>query len=140
MANSTAPDVNKLVATVFGAVFLLVGILGFLMDPILGLFPTSLLHNLVHLLSGAALLAAAFLDNGRNARMGLLALGVVYALVTVLGFFAPSLVNTLLGGDARDLALDQADNYLHLLLAVALLAVPLIFKGDAPTSRTTARV
>lgn len=140
MATTRTTDVNKLVATVFGAVFVLVGILGFVMDPILGLFQTSLLHNLVHLLSGAALLAAAFLDDGRNARMGLLALGVVYALVTVLGFLLPDLVNTLLGGNDSDLAIDQADNFLHLLLAAALLAVPLLFKGDAPAPRATARV
>jgi uncharacterized membrane protein HdeD (DUF308 family) len=140
MVTNTTTDVNKLVATVFGAVFVLVGLLGFVMDPILGIFQTSLLHNLVHLLSGAALLAAAFIDNGRNARMGLLVLGVVYALVTVLGFFAPDLVNTLLGGTATELALDQADNFLHLILAAALIAVPLLFKGDAPVARTTTRV
>lgn len=139
MVINATTDVNKLAATVFGAVFVLVGILGFIMDPILGIFHTSLLHNLVHLLSGAVLLAGAFIDNGRNARMALLGLGVVYALVTVLGFFAPDLVNGLLGGSATDRALDQADNFLHLLLAAALLAVPLLFKGDTPAPRAAAR-
>lgn len=140
MVINATTDVNKMAATVFGAVFVLVGILGFVMDPILGIFQTSLLHNLVHLLSGAALLAGAFIDGGRHARMALLALGAVYALVTVLGFLAPDLVNGLLGGTTADPALDQADNFLHLLLAVALLAVPLLFKGDATTPRTAARV
>lgn len=121
-----ANDVNKMAAMVFGAVFVLVGILGFVMNPILGLFEVSLMHNAVHLLSGAALLAVAFLDNGRNARMGLLVLGAVYALVTVLGFAVPGLVESL------GVNVNTADNFLHLLLAVVLLAVPLIFKEDAP--------
>ncbi len=140
MVTNATTDVNKMAATVFGAVFVLVGILGFVMDPILGIFQTSLLHNLVHLISGVALLAGAFIDNGRNSRMALLALGVVYALVTVLGFLLPDLVNTLLGGTDTNRAVDQADNFLHLLLAAALIAVPLIFKGDAPVARTTTRV
>lgn len=130
-------DVNKMVATVFGAVFVLVGILGFVMDPLLGLFETSLLHNLVHLLSGAALLAGAFVAGGRNARMALLGLGVVYALVTVLGFLMPGLVNTLLGGTTAEPAVNLQDNYLHLVLTVALLAVPLLFKNDAAHGRPT---
>ena len=121
-----ANDVNKTAAMVFGAVFVLVGILGFVNNPILGLFEVSLMHNLVHLLSGVALLAVAFVDNGKNARMGLLALGVVYALVTVLGFAMPGLVESL------GVNVNTADNFLHLLLAVVLLAVPLIFKEDAP--------
>lgn len=126
-------DVNKMAATVFGAVFVLVGILGFVMDPILGIFETSLLHNVVHLVSGAALLAGAYTADGRNARTALLAVGGVYALVTVLGFVAQDLVSSLLGGDA----LNTADNFLHVVLTVALLGVPLLFKQDAPRARST---
>jgi uncharacterized membrane protein HdeD (DUF308 family) len=134
-----ANDVNKTAAMVFGAVFVLVGILGFFNDPILGIFETSILHNAVHLLSGVALLAVAFMDNGRNARMGMLAVGAVYALVTVLGFAAGRMVDGLLGGSAAEPAVNNADNFLHLLLAVALLAVPLIFKGDAPHASAAMR-
>lgn len=148
MANTTATTtggLNRTVAMIAGAVLVLVGLLGFVSDPVLGIFETSLIHNLVHLLSGAALLAAAFIgdtdwDKNRNSRMALLTLGVVYALVTILGFIAPNLLDTLLGGtDTAELtALNMADNILHLLLAVAFIAIPMIAKDDVrrPTTGT----
>ena len=133
-------DVNKMAATVLGGVFVLVGILGFVMDPILGYFETSLIHNLVHLLSGVGLLALAFTGAGRRARLGLLAVGGVYGFVALLGFVLPGLLNILLGGVPGTPALNDRDNFLHLFLAVVLLAVPLVFKQDAPGADAPARV
>lgn len=126
-----------MVAMIAGAVLALVGLLGFVNDPVLGIFEVSLVHNLVHLLSGAALLAAAFIDNGRNARMTLLVLGIVYALVTVLGFVASGLTDSLLLGTTANPAINMADNVLHLLLAIAFIAVPLIVKEDVRRTTTT---
>lgn len=124
----TTGGVNKMVAMIAGAVLLLVGILGFVMNPILGIFHVNLLHNLVHLLSGAVLLAVAFMNNGANARMTLLVLGVVYAIVAILGFVAVDVTEGLLteGGSANLMP----DNILHLLLAVVFIAVPLLVKED----------
>lgn len=67
---------NRLVATVFGAVYLLVGLLGFAVTGgvgflatdgglLLGIFAVNPLHNIAHLLIGAALLIAG-LSNARG--------------------------------------------------------------------------
>lgn len=125
--NMMAGGVNKMVATIAGAVLALVGLLGFVNDPILGVFEVNAIHNVVHLLSGIVLLGAAFMDNGANARITLLVFGVVYAIVAVAGFAASGLVAPLLG-DADALVYD---NILHVLLAVVFLAVPLLVKETA---------
>jgi hypothetical protein len=49
----------KTLALVFGVVFVVAGILGFIPNPIVGrdaLFHTNAVHNLVHLIIGAVLL------------------------------------------------------------------------------------
>ena len=133
-----AGGVNKMVAMIAGAVLVLVGLLGFVNDPILGIFEVNMIHNVVHLLSGAVLLGAAFMNNGANARITLLVLGVVYAIVAILGFVAPSVTNSLLADDTT--ASMMADNVLHVLLAIVFIAVPLLVKENAPrTVGTTGR-
>jgi hypothetical protein len=61
-------DLNaKTAAVVLGIVFLAVGILGFFPNPLLsptGLFVVNTAHNLVHLISGAVLLAGAYTTLG----------------------------------------------------------------------------
>jgi len=49
----------QIVALVFGAIYLLAGILGFFNHPLLGIFQINLLHNLVHVAIGVGGLAAA---------------------------------------------------------------------------------
>lgn len=132
-----ATNINKIASIVFGAVFALVGVLGFVgaLAPegkLLGIFAVSLMHNLVHLLTGVALLAGAFIDNGRMARSALLVFGSVYGLVTVLGIVANGLVNDL------GIAVNTADNILHVALTLALLAVPLMNKETTVGTRSRA--
>lgn len=112
----------KTFANVLGAVFVLIGVLGFIHaltpdDKLLGIFAVSTAHNLVHLVSGVVALAAA--NSGENyARLYAKVFGVVYALVTVLGF---------IGGPGTKVIgfinVNQADNVLHLLIAAAALYV-----------------
>ena len=45
---------KSMLAKAFGAVFLLIGIVGFVNNPIFGLFEVDTMHNIVHLLSGVA--------------------------------------------------------------------------------------
>ncbi|MDP9068671.1 MAG: DUF4383 domain-containing protein [Actinomycetota bacterium] len=97
-------------ALVFGAVYLLVGLLGFVNDPILGIFNVNALHNIVHLAVGAAWLFSS--RDHATAKMVSLAIGVVYLLVAVLGFVAQDLMEDLL--DITDNATGMADNFLHL--------------------------
>lgn len=105
----------KNVLYVLGVVFILIGILGFFNSPILGIFATDTLHNIVHLLSG--ILALVFAGKPSQAKMFAIVFGIVYALVAILG---------LLMGSGKVLGLmsvNPADNYLHILLAVVLLVV-----------------
>ncbi len=98
---------------ILGVVFLLVGILGFFNMPILGVFDTNTLHNIVHLATGLIAIWAAS-SSESSSRMFAQWFGVIYALVTILGFIAPSFMGTLLNTNT-------ADHILHLVLAVVLL-------------------
>jgi hypothetical protein len=120
---------NTLVAFVFGAVFVLVGLAGFVVSgghhavgsdggKLLGLFQVNVVHNLVHLAVGAVMIGAA-IAGARAARMVNLLFGVVYLAVFVFGLFA-------LGNALNFLALNAADNGLHLVLGAVLLAVGLL--------------
>jgi hypothetical protein len=112
-------------ALIFGIVFILVAILGFLasgssMDAnhetapkVLGLFPVNLVHNGVHLGFGIwGLLASRVYEGARNyARIG----GILYLILAVLGAVVPDGFGLVpLGGN---------DIWLHALLGIALVAV-----------------
>jgi hypothetical protein len=110
---------QTIVAVLFGAVLALVGVLG----PVLGgasgeliIFGRNYLHDGIHLLSGLAGLAAGYYAGGQYASDYNKALGVVYLLVTILGFVLFDLFADLI-------ALNTADNFLHLALAVVFLGV-----------------
>jgi hypothetical protein len=130
---------NRLVAYVLGAVYLLVGIVGFAVnsdfgdkntnEKLLGLFEINGLHNVVHIFIGVALLAAARAGY-RAARSMNMAVGGVYLLVGILGLFIAN--NT---SDANILSLNSADNVLHIGSALVLLAVALSEKDDVEVDR-----
>jgi hypothetical protein len=119
---------NRLVATIFGAVYILVGLLGFAVTGgvgfiategglLLGIFEVNPLHNIAHLLIGAALLIAG-LKSVPAAKAVNVTVGAVYLLLGIVGFF---LVDTAL----NILALNTADHFLHLASALVLLGVGL---------------
>jgi hypothetical protein len=117
----------KPLCLVLGVVFLAIGALGFVMpSPLLGIFETDPMHNIVHLLSGVLALGAGFMG-GVAPRMYLLVFGAVYALVAVLGFVMPS---PLLGL----ISVNMADNFLHIAIAAACLVVGGMAKGEAPAA------
>ncbi|HEX6999329.1 MAG TPA: DUF4383 domain-containing protein [Gammaproteobacteria bacterium] len=115
-------------ALVYGIVFLLVGIAGFVpgfvtpmgpADPplevtagagrLFGFFPVNYLHNIVHIAFGVWGLAVY--RNASGAVMYARAVAVVYAVLTVLGLIPAA--NTLFGL----VPLHSHDVWLHLLLA-----------------------
>lgn len=108
---------SRTAALVWGATFVLVGILGFIPNPLVspdGLFRVNVHHNLVHLLTGLLILAGPLFMKGRE-HVLLIAAGVLYGLVGILGFVTGS---TMLLGL---IAVNEADNYLHLFLAAVLM-------------------
>ncbi|WP_251858548.1 DUF4383 domain-containing protein [Herbiconiux sp. L3-i23] len=120
---------NRIVATAFGAVYLLVGLLGYLVAGgntgfistdgplLLGIFQINHLHNTAHLLIGAALLIAG-LSNVAAAKTVNGVVGAAYLLLGIVGFF---IVDT----PANLLALNLPDHFLHLGSAVILGGVAL---------------
>jgi hypothetical protein len=105
--------VQTMFATILGAVLLLVGIIGFVSNPVLGIFDVNGLHNAVHLLSGAVLVGLGVWGSTASARTGNRAFGIIYGLVAILGF----------AGLAGFLVVNGADNILHTLIALASLIV-----------------
>ncbi|GAC1375122.1 MAG: DUF4383 domain-containing protein [Pseudarthrobacter sp.] len=131
---------NRLLATAFGAVYLLVGLAGFAVTSGVGFFATkgtdliifavNPLHNIIHLAIGAALLLAG-LKSVPAARSVNTTVGGVYLLVGIVGLF-------LLDSAANIIALNGADNVLHLASAILLLGVGLS-QDKETTRRTTVR-
>ncbi|RNE62489.1 DUF4383 domain-containing protein [Cryobacterium tepidiphilum] len=123
---STSP--NRLLATIFGAVYLLVGLLGFTVTGgvgfvstdgglLLGIFAVNPLHNMAHLLIGAALLIAGLSTVAASKTVNT-TIGAVYLLLGIVGFFiADTPLNIL--------ALNTPDHFLHLGSAIVLLGAGL---------------
>ena len=119
---------NRLLGVVFGAVYILVGILGFTVTSgvgffatqgglLLGIFEVNILHNIAHLLIGAALLIAG-LSSVKAARTVNSVVGAAYLVLGLVGLF-------LVGTAVNILALNVADNVLHFASAAVLLAAGL---------------
>jgi Domain of unknown function (DUF4383) len=118
------------VAMLVGIVFLVVGILGFIPGittdapgdfagdgseaELLGIFQTSILHNIVHLLFGVAGLALARTWDG--ARTYLIGGGVIYLALWLLGII----------GGADWVPANTADNWLHFFLGVGMIAAGVV--------------
>ncbi|GAA3601892.1 DUF4383 domain-containing protein [Agrococcus terreus] len=128
---------NRLVATIFGAVYLLVGVLGLFVAGgnfigqegglLLGIFQVNHLHNIAHLLIGAALLTAG-LRSTPAAKGTNTTVGAVYLLLGIVGFF-------IAGTAANILALNTADHILHLASAIVLLGAGLALDKSSATAR-----
>ena len=130
---------NRLLGVIFGAVYVLIGVLGFTVTSgvgffategglLLGIFEVNIFHNVAHLLIGAALLIAG-LSSARAAKTVNSVVGAAYLVLGLAGLF-------LVGTALNILALNVADNVLHFASAAILLAVGL----GADNSRTTAKV
>jgi hypothetical protein len=105
----------KSVTWILAIVLLLVGILGFVNNPILGLFQVDTIHNAIHILSGIVGLIAV--SSGESyARLYLIIFGIVYGLVTILGFVNGTSILGLFAVNAND-------NYLHAAITIVCLGV-----------------
>lgn len=131
----------QLGAAGFGAVFVLVGIAGFIpgitthvMDmgvagtgstsKLVGLFQVSVLHNVVHLLFGVA--GVLLSTTPLRAKNYLFWGGVVYGVIFFYGIVITY------NSAANFVPLNAADNALHILLAAAMIGASL-FLDRGPT-------
>jgi len=128
------------VAAVVGAVFVIVGILGFIPGitshygdlsfaghgsgaKLLGLFQVSILHNIVHLLFG--IVGVALAKTAEGARTYLVGGGVVYLVLWLIGVI----------GAADWIPVNTADNWLHLGLGVGMIALGYVTSRAAAVAR-----
>lgn len=131
-------------ALAVGVVFLLVGVLGFIPGVtgnygslgfaghdsgalLLGIFQVSVLHNIVHLLFGVAGLVMGRTRPG--AKNFLLYGGAIYLVLWIYGL--------LVGHDTPGnfVPVNTADNWLHLVLGIGMIALALLLSRD--TARAT---
>ena len=118
----------KTLATVFGVVMLAAGALGFVPGAttdgmLLGVFHVNPAHNIIHLLTGAVGLWAG-LTSVQYSRLFFQIAGVVYAVVTAMGYFA---------GDEQILGVvanNAADTWLHGIIAAASLGIDFGLKDE----------
>lgn len=123
-------SLNRRLATVFGAVYILVGFVGFIATSaagagfvsvtgghVFGIFEVNILHNIAHLLIGGALLFAG-MSSIRAAKGTNTTIGAVYLLLGFVGMF-------LLNSPLNILALNEGDNVLHVASALVLLGIGL---------------
>jgi hypothetical protein len=116
-------------ALLFGVIFLLVGILGFIPGittnyddlsfagtdsdaELLGIFQVSILHNIAHLLFGVGILMAR---THELARTYLLGGALIYSVLFIYGLFVGG------GDDANFIPMNGADDVLHLVLAITFI-------------------
>ncbi|GAA3398403.1 DUF4383 domain-containing protein [Cryptosporangium minutisporangium] len=125
----------QLAALGSGALFVLVGLLGFIPGLttnyddlgvaghesealLLGVFQVSILHNVVHLLFGVAGLLMA--RTARTATLFLVGGGAIYFLLFLYGLVIDH------ESGANFVPVNTADNWLHLLLAAGMIGAGLL--------------
>ena len=120
---------SKKLAVIFGVIFVIVGVLGFVSNPIVGrpitnaLFATDALHDIIHIFVGVILIIAGSKSAGA-ARKALNVFGIVYLILALDGFLQTSLLGFITA--------NTADTYLHLVLGIVLLAVGMSGEKNAP--------
>ena len=134
----------RIASIALGGVFLAIGICGFIpritdidqlelagrhSDALLfGVFNVSVLHNVIHLLFG--ILGLVMSRTSRRSRVFLLGGGLVYALLGLYGVLIHQ------GDPTNVIPVNAADNWLHVALAVLMIALGVLLSRDtAATGR-----
>ena len=117
----------KTAAITLGIVFIAVGLLGYIDNPIIGasdkaIFHADSVHNMVHIVSGVLFLLIALAAPGSAAGF-LRVFGIVYLLIGIIGFvqYGSAGMGKVLGF----LHVNGADNYLHVGLGLLIFLLGL---------------
>ena len=108
------------IATILGVLFLLVGLLGFVMPTLLGAHFTPA-HNIVHLVSGAIALWLGLKGTPSGAKTFCIVFGLVYLLLGVCGFLLGSGDDKMLTILANQLMFGTMDHIIHIALGAIFL-------------------
>ena|SRR5215831_5705478 len=115
----------KTAALLIGIVFIAVGLLGYVDNPIIGnpdkaIFHTDAVHNIVHIASGALFVLVALGAPG-SATSVLILFGIVYLLIGVIGL--ATIGTSGMGMEFGVLHVNGADNFLHVALGIFIFLV-----------------
>ena len=108
-------DIQKTYAMVIGAVLVLLGLVGFVNAPVLGIFGVNVAQNVLHLVGGALILWLAMKGSAKPTNMWT---GIVALVVGVL-WFVPGADSLL----ASIFAINAAISYLHVAVGIVSLGV-----------------
>ena len=125
--------VLKRYAQVIGVVLILVGLLGLVLgnELFLGILNIDIVEDVVHLITGGIYAYVGFgRTDAATARNVVLALGVIYLVVGILGFLVPMMFGLIPHGYTI------FDDLLHLALGIVSLVIVFTY---APGGATTAR-
>lgn len=116
---------------VAGVVLVLVGVLGFVPNPLVGsadgaLVPTDGLHNIVHLATGLLALYIAFGLSGMSLVNGVIGFGILYVVIFLAVLISPTLFGLF------SVAANVVLHVIHAALAVVSLAVGYMARGSMP--------
>lgn len=118
----------KTIAKLVGAVFILVGIVGFFDPHLLGAH-LGKAHNVVHLVSGALSLYLGLKGSMSAAKQFCLIFGIVYALLGVCGYFIGTGPDRML--ELPYLMLGTRDHIIHIVIGALYLIGGLATKSSA---------
>jgi len=115
-------------ALAIGIIFIVVGLLGFIDNPIVGssekaMFHADTVHNMVHIISGL-LFVLVGMAAPASASTVMIIFGIVYLLIGILGITSvgENGMAKLLGF----LHVNAADNYLHIALGIVIALAGMI--------------
>jgi hypothetical protein len=127
---------TKSASLIIGIIFIAVGVLGFVANPVIGesmdsIFHSDPVHNCVHIISGVLFLVFAFVLPA-SAGFFMKLFGVVYFLLGVIGMatIGESEMIKLLGF----LHVNGADNYLHMGLGLVIFLAGLLPQISVPST------
>ncbi|HKZ38377.1 MAG TPA: DUF4383 domain-containing protein [Chryseolinea sp.] len=112
----------KTAALIFGIIFIAVGLLGFIDNPVIAnsekaIFHADTVHSTVHIISGVLFVLIAFAAPAFSATF-MIIFGIVYLAIGIIGF--ASIGQEGMGKVLGFLHVNGADNYLHIALGIVI--------------------
>jgi hypothetical protein len=127
-------NISRVCALLLGGIIILFGIFGFFQfftpgGYLFGIFSVNLVHNLIHLVTGLVGVIVAIPNQRRYASWYILEMGVIYGIVTIVGF--------LLNGDIFEFAyFNLNDNLLHAGITVIAFILTIFILLEKPEQYT----
>jgi hypothetical protein len=121
----------KTAALAIGVIFIAVGLLGFIDNPIVGssekaIFHADTVHNMVHIISGVLFVLVAMAAPASAATV-MVIFGIVYLAIGILGISSAGEE-----GMAKVLGflhVNAADNYLHIALGIVIALAGIVTRS-----------